>query len=144
MKKLFAMMITAVVLAACSNDKPKEPVESTKPVEETVPAEQASDEVEEGLKAGTVEHEYAAFADEEVPVNSKVKFLGTVTAVDEGTFTVQSRADESSDETIYVEDIRLGERTEISEGFAITVYGIYEGKNNEGVPVIKGVFIDVD
>ncbi|PIC57520.1 hypothetical protein CSV80_07980 [Sporosarcina sp. P12(2017)] len=144
MKKLFAMMITAAVLAACSNDESKESIESTEPVEETAPVEQAGNEVEEGLKADTVEHEYAAFADDQVPVNSKVKFLGTVTAVNEGTLTVQNKTDKSSDEIIYVKDIRLGERTDILEDFDVSVYGTYEGKDDEDVPVIKGIFIDVD
>ncbi|ARJ39171.1 hypothetical protein CSV71_14465 [Sporosarcina sp. P21c] len=144
MKKLFAMMITVAVLAACSNEEPKESVESTKPAEETAPIEQASDEVEEGLKADTVEREYAAFADDEVPVNSKVKFLGIVTAINEDTFTVESKADESSDKFVYVKDIRLGERTDIMEGFEVSVYGTYDGKDDENVPVIKGIFIDAD
>lgn len=138
MKKLFVLMITAALLAACSNDESKEPVESTEPVEESAPEETAGDEVEEGLKADTVEQEYAAFADDEVPVNSKVKFLGKVTAIDEGTFTVESKADE----IIYVKDIRLGERTDILEGSDVSVYGTYDGKDDEGVPVIKGIFID--
>ncbi|PIC82319.1 hypothetical protein [Sporosarcina sp. P1] len=144
MKKLFAMMITVAVLAACSNEEPKESVESTKPAEETAPIEQASDEVEEGLKADTVEREYAAFADDEVPVNSKVKFLGIVTAINEDTFTVESKAVESSDKFVYVKDIRLGERTDIMEGFEVSVYGTYDGKDDENVPVIKGIFIDAD
>lgn len=144
MKKLFAIMITTAVLAGCSNDEPKEPIESTEPMEETAPVEQASDEVEEGLKADTVEHEYVAFADDQVPVNSKVKFLGTVTAVNEGTLTVQSKADESSDEILYVKDIRLGERVDILEGSDVSVYGTYEGKSDEDIPVIKGIFIDAD
>ncbi|PIC79280.1 hypothetical protein CSV75_11815 [Sporosarcina sp. P18a] len=144
MKKLFAIMITTAVLAACSNDEPKDPIESTEPVEETVPREQAGDEVEKGLKADTIEHKYVAFADDQVPVNSKVKFLGTVTAVNEGTLTVQSNADESSDEIVYVNDIRLGERMDILEGSEVSVYGTYVGKNDEDIPVIKGIFIDVD
>ena len=131
-------MITAALLAACSNDEPKESNESPETVEETAPAEPAVDDVEEGLKADTVEQEYAAFANDEVPVNSKVKFLGKVTAVDDGTFTVESKADE----IIYVKDIRLGERTDILEGFDVSVYGTYEGKDDEDVPVIKGIFID--
>lgn len=144
MKKLFAMMITAALLAACSNDEPKEPIESTEPVEETAPVEPASDGLEEGLKADTVEHEYVAFAEDKVPVNSKVKFIGTVTGVNEGTLTVQSKAEQSKDEVIYVKDIRLGERTDILEGFDVSVYGTYEGKDDEDVPVIKGIFIDAD
>ncbi|PID25320.1 hypothetical protein [Sporosarcina sp. P7] len=144
MKKLFAIMITTAVLAACSNEEPKDPIESTEPVEETVPKEQAGDEVEKGLKADTIEHKYIAFADDQVPVNSKVKFLGIVTAVIEGTLTVQSNADESSDEIVYVKDIRLGERMDILEGSEVSVYGTYVGKNDENIPVIKGIFIDLD
>ncbi|ARK21897.1 hypothetical protein [Sporosarcina ureae] len=141
MKKLFMLMITAAFLAACSNDEPKEAVESTEPTEETAPTEQTSDGVEEGLKEDTVEREYAAFANDEVPVNSKVKFLGKVTAVDEEeVYSVESDADE----TIYVKDIRLGDRTDILEGFDVSVYGTYDGKDDEGVPVIKGIFIDAD
>lgn len=140
MKKLFILMITSAFLAACSNDEPKEAVESTEPTEETAPTKQTSDGVEEGLKEDTVEREYAAFANDEVPINSKVKFLGKVAAIDEGVYIVQSDADE----IIYVKDIRLGERTEILEGFDVSVYGTYDGKDDEGVPVIKGIFIDAD
>lgn len=137
MKKLFAIMITAVALAACNNEEAKEPAE---PVEETVPVENS--EMEDGLKADTEEQQYVAFADDEVAVNSKVKFLGKVTAENEGTFDVQSEASKAEDEIVRVKDIRLGERTDILEGFAVTVYGTYEGKDDEGVPVIKGIFID--
>ncbi|WP_303967605.1 hypothetical protein [Sporosarcina ureae] len=140
MKKLFMLIITAAFLAACSNEEPKEPVESTEPTKETAPTEQTSDGVEEGLKEDTVEREYAAFANDEVPVNSKVKFLGKVTAIDEGVYAVESDADE----ILYVKDIRLGERTDILEGFDVSVYGTYDGKDDEGVPVIKGIFIDAD
>lgn len=138
MKKIFTLMLTAALLAACSDDEPKEPVDSTEPAEETAPTEQATDDMEEGLKADTVEQEYAAFANDDVPVNSKVKFLGKVTAIDEGVYSVESDADE----IIYVKDIRLGERTDILEGFDVSVYGTYDGKDDEGVPVIKGIFID--
>ena len=137
MKKLFAIMITAVALAACNNEEAKEPAE---PVEETVPVENS--EMEDGLKADTEEQQYVAFADDEVAVNSKVKFLGKVTAENEGTFDVQSEASKAEDEIVRVKDIRLGERTDILEGFAVTVYGTYEGKDDEGIPVIKGIFID--
>ena len=98
--------------------------------------------MEDGLKADTEEQQYVAFADDEVAVNSKVKFLGKVTAENEGTFDVQSEASKAEDEIVRVKDIRLGERTDILEGFAVTVYGTYEGKDDEGVPVIKGIFID--
>jgi len=144
MKKLFMLMIIAAFLVACSNDEPKEAVESTEPTEETAPTKQTSDGVEEGLKEDTVEREYAAFANDEVPINSKVKFLGKVAAIDQGVYAVQSAADESSDEIIYVTDIRLGERTDILEGFDVSVYGTYDGKDDKGVPVIKGIFIDAD
>ncbi len=137
MKKLFAIMITAVALAACNNEEAKEPAE---PVEEKAPVENS--EMEDGLKADTEEQQYVAFADDEVAVNSKVKFLGKVTAENEGTFDVQSEASKAEDEIVRVKDIRLGERTDILEGFAVTVYGTYEGKDDEGVPVIKGIFID--
>ncbi len=134
MKKLFAIMITAVALAACNNEEVKEP---TEPVEETVPVENS--EMEDGLKADTEEQQYAAFANDEVAVNSKVKFLGKVAAVNEGSFDVQS---EAKDEIVRVKDIRLGDREDILESFAVTVYGTYEGKDDEGIPVIKGIFID--
>ena len=137
MKKLFAIMISAVALVACSNEEAKEPAE---PVEETVPVENS--EMEDGLKADTEEQQYVAFANDEVAVNSKVKFLGKVTADNEGTFDVQSKANEAADEIIRVKDIRLGDRQDILEGFDVTVYGTYDGKDDDGVPVIKGIFID--
>ena len=144
MKKLIGLMIAAALLAACNNDEPKEPAESTAPTEENTATEPTGDEVEEGLKATTPEQNYEALANDEVPVNSKVKFLGKVLAVDEETYTVQSHADGASDEVIHVKDIRLGEREDILEGFDVTVYGTYTGKNEEGVPVMKGIFIDTN
>lgn len=134
MKKLFTLMIAAVALAACSNEEAKEPAE---PVEEAVAVENS--EMEDGLKADIEEKQYIAFANDEIPVNSKVKFLGKVTADNEGTFDVQS---DTQDEIIRVKDIRLGDRQDILEGFDVTVYGTYDGKDDEGVPVIKGIFID--
>ncbi|ARD48515.1 hypothetical protein SporoP37_10425 [Sporosarcina sp. P37] len=134
MKKLLAIFITAAALAACSNEEPAAPAE---PADETAPAEQ-SNEVEEGLKADTAEQKYTAFANDEVPVNSKVKYIGTISASSDNLYEIQN----GTDEIIHVKDIRLGERADILEGSAVTVYGTYDGKNDEGVPVIKGIFID--
>lgn len=137
MKKIFTIMIAAVALAACNNEEAKEPAE---PVEETAPVENS--EMEDGLKAGTEERQYAEFANDEIAVNSKVKFLGKVTADNEGTFDVRSEDSEADNEIVRVKDIRLGDRTDILESFDVTVYGTYDGKDDEGVPVIKGIFID--
>lgn len=138
MKKLMMLIIAAAMLAACSNEEKNEP--AAKQQQDAV-KDQAEVGMEEGLKAGTVEQDYAALSQDEVTVNSKVKFIGTVTAYEDGKMEVQG---ESADEIVRVDDIRISERTEIVEGTEVIVYGSYNGKNDDGVPVIKGIFIDAD
>lgn len=140
MKKLVILMIATAMLAACSTDEPSEPSKSGN----TSSTEHNSTEVEDGLKEGTTEYDYVALQADEVPVNAKVKFVGTVSATQEGLFELTSGADHSADEIVQIDDIRLGERTALEVGTAVTVYGSYNGKNEEDVPVIKGIFIDIE
>ncbi|WP_153723135.1 hypothetical protein [Sporosarcina cascadiensis] len=142
MKKLMMLIIAAAMLAACSNEEKNEPAAEQQQDAVKDQAEVGMEEgMEEGLKAGTVEQDYAALSQDEVTVNSKVKFIGTVTAYEDGKMEVQG---ESADEIVRVDDIRISERTEIVEGTEVIVYGSYNGKNDDGVPVIKGIFIDAD
>ncbi|WP_301108768.1 hypothetical protein [Sporosarcina sp.] len=139
MKRIMMLMIAAAMLAACNNE------EKTKPAEEQqkdVVEEQAAVGMEEGLKADTEEQNYASLSNDEVAVNAKIKFVGTVTVYEDGKMDVQSG--DSTQEIVQVDDIRLSERTEIAEGTEVTVYGSYKGKNDDGIPVIKGIFIDAD
>ncbi|MDV6378686.1 hypothetical protein ORD22_10710 [Sporosarcina sp. GW1-11] len=138
MKKIYLLMITAAMLVACSNE------EKQKTTEKVAPIEQNNLEVEEGLKAGTTEYDYATLLADEVSVNAKVKFVGIVYATKDGGFELISGVDNTADEIVMVDDIRLGERTNIDKGTAVTVYGSYNGKNADGVPVIKGIFIDLE
>ncbi|AXI00793.1 hypothetical protein DV702_14410 [Sporosarcina sp. PTS2304] len=141
MKKILLLMITAAMLAACSNE---EKDDSTAPQKSTAPTENSNAEIEEGLKEGTTEYDYASLHKDEVPVNAKVKFVGTVFTTNEGEFQLTEAPNHSAEEVVLIDDIRLGERTVIDKGTAVTVYGSYNGKNAEDIPVIKGIFIDVE
>lgn len=140
MKKLFAVFITATLLVGCNNND----TTAVEEPENMSPAELNSMEIEQGLKAGTTEYDYAALLADEVPVNAKMKFVGTVAKTNDTHYELTSSTSTSSDEIVIVDDIRLGERTKVEENTSITVYGSYHGKNADGIPVIKGIFIDVE
>lgn len=133
MKKFLLLIIAAAMLAACSNEKQPEP--------EKAPEGQDGANVEEGLKADTPEYTYESFAQDDVSVNAKVKFTGKVVKAEEGRLEMQGSQE---GDTLLVDDIRLGERTEITAGKEATVYGSYNGKDQDGIPVIKGIFIDAE
>lgn len=133
MKKFLLLIIAAAMLAACSNEKEPEP--------EKAPEEQNGTDLEEGLKADTPAYTYESFAQDDVSVNAKVKFTGKVVSADGGRLEMQGSQE---GDTVIVDDIRLGERTEIFAGNEATVYGSYNGKDQDGIPVIKGIFIDAE
>ncbi|WP_342536699.1 hypothetical protein [Sporosarcina sp. FSL K6-3508] len=141
MKKLIIFMMTAVLLAACSNEETPDTPET----QETPAADkQTNMGMEKGLKAGTTEHDYLSLSQDKVPINSKVKFTGIVLRFEQGTFELKSKTDDSSNEVVWVDDIRMSDRTEIPEGTTVTVYGTYDGKNDDGDPRLKGIFIDAE
>lgn len=141
MKKLIIFMMTAVLLAACSNEETPDTPET----QETPAADkQTNMGMEKGLKAGTTEQDYLSLSQDKVPINSKVKFTGIVLRFEQGTFELKSKTDDSSNEVVWVDDIRLSDRTEIPEGTTVTVYGTYDGKNDDGDPRLKGIFIDAE
>ncbi|MEK4023178.1 hypothetical protein ABZ756_11185 [Mammaliicoccus sciuri] len=141
MKKLIIFMMTAVLLAACSNEETPDTPET----QETPAADkQTNMGMEKGLKAGTTEQDYLSLSQDKVPINSKVKFTGIVLRFEQGTFELKSKTDDSFNEVVWVDDIRLSDRTEIPEGTTVTVYGTYDGKNDDGDPRLKGIFIDAE
>ncbi|MGE7544619.1 hypothetical protein [Sporosarcina newyorkensis] len=141
MKKLIIFMMTAVLLAACSNEETPDTPET----QETPAADkQTNMGMEKGLKAGTTEQDYLSLSQDKVPINSKVKFTGIVLRFEQGTFELKSKTDDSSNEVVWVDDIRMSDRTEIPEGTTVTVYGTYDGKNDDGDPRLKGIFIDAE
>ncbi|MBY0223665.1 hypothetical protein [Sporosarcina aquimarina] len=141
MKKLIIFMMTAVLLAACSNEETPDTPET----QETPAADkQTNMGMEKGLKAGTTEQDYLSLSQDKVPINSKVKFTGIVLRFEQGTFELKSKTDDSSNEVVWVDDNRLSDRTEIPEGTTVTVYGTYDGKNDDGDPRLKGIFIDAE
>lgn len=128
MKYITALLFTAFLLGACSS----EPAQ---------PAETDSEAVEDGLKANTEEKTFEEFLSGSVTVNANVRVSGIAAETAEKGFLLA--ADEnSSGSAIYIDDIRLGEREPVVPGTAVTVYGSYAGENKDGMPVVKGIFID--
>lgn len=152
MKKAFILLVAGLMLAACNNadhsksvtDSDKKP--SAAESQESGGSESADDQIglEEGLKADSKKVEYEDIAKGEVPANTKITFKGTVFAVEEGRYGLKNDVTDSSEEILWVDDIRLGERTEIPEGTSVTVYGSYTDADEQGIPKVRAVFIDMN
>lgn len=152
MKKAFILLVAGLMLAACNNDDKSENASDTdKKSAATESQEQAVSEtadeqvgLEEGLKADSTEVEYEDIAKGDAPANKKVSFTGTVFSVEEGRYGLKNDINDSSEEVLWVEDLRLGERTEIPQGTKVTVYGSYTDTDEQDIPIMKAVFMDVN
>ncbi|WP_039042621.1 membrane lipoprotein lipid attachment site-containing protein [Sporosarcina sp. ZBG7A] len=150
MKKAFILLVAGLMLAACNNDDKSENASDTDKKsaatesQEQAGSETADDQVglEEGLKADSTEVEYEDIAKGDVPANTKVTFKGTVFAVEDGRFGLKKDVTDSTEDVLWVDDIRLGERTEIPNGTTVTVYGSYTDTDEQDVPKMRAVFID--
>ncbi|WP_025785269.1 hypothetical protein [Sporosarcina sp. D27] len=152
MKKAFILLVAGLMLAACTNgdksdstsDTDKKPAASES--QEQAESKTAEDPVglEEGLKADSTEVEYGDIAKGDIPANTKVTFNGTVFAVEDGRFGLKKDVTDSKEDVLWVDDIRLGERTEIPKGTKVTVYGSYTDTDEQNIPIMKAVFMDVN
>ncbi|GKV68974.1 hypothetical protein NCCP2716_14720 [Sporosarcina sp. NCCP-2716] len=144
MKKPMILLAAGLLLAACSNtdnaDKPSE--NDTAPAAEQPAEQNDASGLEEGLKGDTEKVELPDVASGDVPANKKVNFTGTVFAAEDGKYGLKADVTDAAEDVLWVDDLRLGERTEIPEGTEVTVYGSYTEKDDQGVPVVKAVFID--
>jgi len=144
LKKPMILLAAGLLLAACSNtdnaDKTSE--NDTAPAAEQPAETTTSVGLEEGLKGDTEKVEYTDVASGSVPANKKVNFTGTVFALEDGKYGLKKDVNDTAEKVLWVDDLRLGERTEIPEGTEVTVYGSYTEKDEQGVPVVKAVFID--
>ncbi|MDW0108454.1 hypothetical protein [Sporosarcina aquimarina] len=148
MKKIFILLLAGLTLAACSDASKSENTsdsDKSSSVSESAKSDSANDQVslEEGLKEDSAEVDYEAIATGDVPANKKVKFTGTVFAIEEGQYGLKSDVKDSDEEVLWVDDLRLGERTEIPEGTLVTVYGSYTDMDEQNIPIMKAVFIDI-
>ncbi|MGG0642450.1 hypothetical protein ABE021_00710 [Sporosarcina gallistercoris] len=151
MKKAFILLAASLMLAACNNgDKSENTSDSDKKSaaesQEQAGSKTAEDQVglEEGLKGDSTEVEYEDVLKGSVPPNTKVTFKGTVFAAEEGRYGLKNDVTDSSEEILWIDDIRLNERTEIPNGTVVTIYGSYTNKDDRDIPVMKAVFIDVN
>ncbi|MCM3755879.1 hypothetical protein M3197_00115 [Sporosarcina aquimarina] len=150
MKKAFILLAAGLMLAACTNgdksdstsDSDKKPTASES--QEQADSNSAEDQVglEEGLKADSTEVEYEDITKGDVPANTKVTFKGTVFSVEDGRFGLKKDVTDSNEDVLWVDDIRLGERTEIPKGTTVTVYGSYTYTDEQDVPKVRAVFVD--
>lgn len=152
MKKAFILLAASLMLAACNNGDPSENTSDSdkKPAaqeaQEQSGSETAEDQVglEEGLKGDSTEVEYEDVLKGSVPPNTKVTFKGTVFAAEEGRYGLKNDVTNSAEEILWIDDIRLNERTEIPKGTLVTIYGSYTNTDDRDIPVMKAVFIDVN
>ncbi|MBD7908796.1 hypothetical protein [Sporosarcina gallistercoris] len=154
MKKAVILLVASIMLAACNNedksentsDSNKKPA-ATESSQEQSGSETADEEqvgLEEGLKGDSTEVEYEDIAKGDVPANKKVSFTGTVFKVEEGRYGLKKDITDSSEEVLWVDDLRLGERTEIPEGTNVTVFGSYTDTDEQNAPKMRAVFIDMN
>ncbi|WJY26687.1 MULTISPECIES: hypothetical protein [Sporosarcina] len=145
MKKLMMLLAAGLLLSACSDtdkSEPKPETADTAPAAEQPAETSAVTDLEEGLKGDTEEVAYADLASGNVPANKKVNFTGTVFSNEDGKLGLKHDVEDEAETVLWVDDLRLGERTEIPEGTTVTVYGSYTETDTDGVPVLKAVFID--
>ncbi len=147
MKKIIILLLAGVLLAGCSDaTKSENSSDSDKKstATESKNSKSTNDQLslEEGLKGDSTEVALEDVLQGEVPVNKKVSFTGTIFAIEEGRYGLKSDVTNSSEDVLWIDDIRLGERTEIPEGTTVQVYGSYSETDEQDVPKMRAVFMD--
>lgn len=154
MKKLAILLTAGFLLAACSDtdksDNSTRTDDATPSVEDSQSNDTTSEsagvevDLEEGLKADSTEVNYVDIAKGDIPSNKKVNFTGTIFEIEEGRYGLKNDIHDADEDVLWIDDIRLGEKTEIPEGTKVNVYGTYSDLDDQNIPIIKAVFIDAN
>ena len=142
MKELFVLLVAVFLLVACGG-KAEEAIETEEPVktqEETT--EPTQDELDAKLKAEATPLDFIAANGDKVAEGTKVTITGEVTNIaGEGigkAFTVTTK--EGDGYGMYtVKNITM---KEVSQGDTVTVYGVYDGKDELSMPTIVVTVIE--
>lgn len=142
MKELFVLLAAVFLLVACGGNEEKatETEEPVKTQEETTEPKQ--DELDAKLKAEATAIDFVAANGDEVAEGTKVTITGEVTNVaGEGigeAFTVTTN--EGDGFGMYtVKNITM---KEVTQGDTVTVYGVYDGKDELSMPSIVVTVIE--
>jgi hypothetical protein len=144
LKKLSILILGILFLVGCSS-------ESVEPVENDVKEVTKDDgptqeELNAKLKEEAVEHDYLSLFRDEVEKGSEVKFTGEVFAVMKeeplGKFGLETTLDDGTQGVLTVNSFQTGDPIQVAEGETYTVYGVYNGKDENGAPNINATIVE--
>lgn len=144
MKKLSLLFAAMLVLAACGEEEAAEPVEQEETVEETTD-EPTQEELNAQMKEEAIEAEFTKANAEEYEVGTRLKATGEVSFMgDDQTFLEFTLTTEEGEGfgMYNITGVNTTE-TEIADGQVVTVYGAYDGKDEElGFPIISVTIVE--
>ncbi|QTD40436.1 hypothetical protein [Sporosarcina sp. Te-1] len=141
MKKIFVLMLTALLLTACgSNESEKEePVALEKDSQVSTPSQE---ELDAKLKEEAKEYSFVELNSDEVAKDEKVKLTGEVSAVSgsgvNSTFTLTTKENDG----VGMFSVKNFSLEDIADGNTVTIYGTYNGKNDVSMPEIVATIIE--
>ena len=142
MKKILILLTTVFLLVACGEDE--ELISNT---EKEVPTNQeetepTQEELDAQLKNDTIALDFIKANGDEVAKGTKVTISGEVTVVMSegigGEFGVSTKENDG----FGVYTVKNLSTKEVVNGDFVTVYGIYDGRDESGIPVINVTVIE--
>ncbi|MEI4768079.1 hypothetical protein WAX74_00195 [Psychrobacillus sp. FJAT-51614] len=135
-----ALLIT-VILSACGKSESEQTIEASQDisVNQNAPTQE---QLNAQLKQEALVIDFVKANAEEIEKDTKVKVTGEITVISKsgmlGEFTLTT--DENDGNGMYSIINTMG--IEVSEGDTVTVYGLFDGKDNLGYPSIVATVIE--
>ncbi|WP_158595132.1 hypothetical protein [Oceanobacillus piezotolerans] len=141
------IMLMIIIITACTEDEVSEPVEveqNDSPEQGTV--EPTQEERNEQLKEEAIEADFEKINGNEVEEGTKLKASGEITNIFPedlrgGDFMLSVEESENENGVYHVVDMKT-EKIPIEEGQVVTAYGVYDGKDESGMPIIIATIIE--
>lgn len=144
MKKLIGLvLLSSLFMVACSSNEASESVNEETNTEVTeVDSEVTQEDLDAKLKEEATQADFVELNSDDAETGKKVFAEGTVeTVTTDGTmgeFTLTTSEGDGSG--MYTIVNVMG--TEVLEGDTVTIYGVYEGKDDLGFPMINATVIE--
>jgi hypothetical protein len=144
MKKLIGVgLLLSLLLVACSSES-SEPVEEETKVstEETKKDEPTQEELNAQLKEEATKANFVELNSDDTEKGQKIFTVGTIDVVIKegmlGEFSFTTEEDEGYG--MYTVVNVMG--TEVTKGDKVKIYGVYDGKDESGFPIINATIIE--
>ncbi|PAE21950.1 hypothetical protein CHH80_03370 [Bacillus sp. 7504-2] len=150
MKKWFVILSLVLLLSACGSDEADKTSTNADPeaaksekTEQAESTEPSQEDLNESLKDEAVAANFVELNSDEAEVGLKVHATGEISNIQEdGIFRTFTLTTDENDGTGMYSIKDLLKEEEYTEGDIVKVYGIYDGKDEVGFPVISSTVIE--